>query len=161
MPPPPDLADLLARRIFPGMSQRETRILKSWMSAHGAEWDSLDVEGRLGAGKLLAPHYSEKERRDWERRTRARPDCICRRAPNRALIIEAKEFCTNEGIWQVRSYGDLYKVEFPTDGLELLVVCEDAHPTAIAIAPGQGVRILRYVIPPEEPLQPGVEAPAS
>lgn len=157
--PPPNLAELLARRIFPGMSRAETRILQAWMTNHGATWDTLDVEGRLGAGKLLAPHYSEKERNDWYQRTRARPDCIARRAPNLALIVEAKEFATSEAIWQVNGYRDLYKAEFPNDQVATCVVCADAHPTAVAVAASQGVQIIRYVMPPDEPLAPGVEAP--
>jgi hypothetical protein len=161
MPPPPNLAELLERRIFPGMSQRETRILQSWMRVHGSEWDSLDVEGRLGAGKLLAPHFSDKERTDWYQRTRARPDCICKRPPNVVLIVEAKELATNEAIWQVLGYRDLYKAEFPNDVVATCVVCEEAHPNAVTVGRGQGVQILRYVIPPDEPLAPGAEAPAS
>ena len=159
MPPPPNLADLLETKIFPGMSLRESRILRAWIANHGAEWDVLDVEPRLGAGVLLPPHYDDKFRADWLQRTRARPDLIAKRAPNRALIVEAKEYLTNEGIWQVKAYGDLYRVEFPGDALSLAVVCEGAHPTAVSIAAGQGVQILRYDIPEEAPLAPGTEAP--
>ena len=159
--PPPNLADLLERRSFPGMTARETRILQSWLALHGNEWDSIDVEARLGAGVLLNPHqWSEKERRDWYERTRARPDCIAKRGST-ALIVEAKEFATSEAIWQVQGYRDLYRAEFPDDAVTTLVVCEDAHPTAVAVAAGQGVTILRYRIPPDEPLATGAEAPAS
>jgi hypothetical protein len=160
MAPPPNLAELLERRIFPGMSQRETRILQSWMTLHGREWDTLDVEARLGAGKLLNPHIaSAKERADWYQRTRARPDCIAKRGTV-ALIVEAKEQATSEAIWQVNGYRDLYRAEFPNDQVTTCVVCEEAHPTAVAVGASQGVQILRYAIPADEPLQPGGETPA-
>jgi len=159
MAPPSDLEALRARRIFPGMSARESRILRSWLAAHGAEWDAIDVEARLGAGKLLAPHFDPKFRADWEQRTRARPDAIATRAPNRAVIVEAKELATSEAVWQVQGYRDLYVAEFPSHEVSTLIICEEAHPTAVAIARSQGVQIIRYEIPPEEPLADGEEAP--
>lgn len=160
MPPPPNLADLLATRIYPGMSAAESRILRSWIARHGAEWDTIEVEARLGTGILLPPHFDPKFREDWERRTRARPDAICTRLPAVALIIEAKELATNEAVWQVLGYADLYRAEHPRAVLSTLIVCAEAHPTAVQVASGRGVQILRYLIPPEAPLAPGEEAPA-
>jgi hypothetical protein len=159
MAPPPNLDDLLARRIFPGMSARESRILRSWIVNHGAEWDELDVEPRVGAGVLLPPHFDEKFRADWERRTRARPDCIAKRAPDVVLIVEAKELATSEAIWQVNGYRDLYRAEFPSARISTLVICEAAHGTAKAVAVSQQVQIIQYLIPEEAPLAPGAEAP--
>jgi len=161
MPPPPNLEELLARRIYPGMSQAESRILRSWIQNHGAEWDAIDVEARLGAGVLLSPHFDQKFRKDWERRTKARPDAIATRAPDLVLIIEAKEQATSEAVWQVLGYRDLYRAEYPLARIQTLIVCAEAHPTAVAVAAGQSVRILQYAIPPEAPLAPGVEAPPS
>lgn len=159
MAPPPNLDELLARRIYPGMSIAESRITRAWIASHGAEWDTLDVEARLGAGKLLAPHFDQKFREDWERRTRARPDLIATRAPDVVLILEAKELATSEAVWQVLGYRDLYRAEFPDRRISTLIVCGEAHPTAVAVAAGQGVQVIRYTIPPDEPLAPGVEAP--
>ena len=143
------------------MSMAESRILRSWIARHGAEWDTIDVEARLGAGKLLSPHYDEKFRADWERRTRARPDAVCTRLPNVALIIEAKEQATSEAVWQVLGYADLYRAEEPRADLRTLIVCAEAHPTAVAVARGRGVQILQYLIPPDEPLAAGTEAAPS
>src|ERR671913_450448 len=131
MAPPPNLDALLETRIYPGMSMAESRILRSWIARHGAE---------------------------WERRTRARPDAICTRLPNVALIIEAKEQATSEAVWQVLGYADLYRAEEPRAELRTLIVCAEAHPTAVSVARGRGVQILKYLIPPEEPLAPGTEA---
>jgi len=158
MPPPPNLTELLDTRIYPGMTVAESRILREWIRRHGAAWDSLDVEGRLGAGVLLAPHYNEKERHDWYQRTRARPDLVARRAPNVAAIVEAKEQCTNEGIWQVLSYRDLYLAEFAQSRVTPIVVCEACTPTAVSLAKSQGVRVYVYTFPLDEPLAPGAEA---
>jgi hypothetical protein len=158
MPPPPNLAALLETKIFPGMSAGESKILRAWIASHGNEWDSLDVEARLGAGKLLPPHHDEKFRADWEQRTRARPDLIAKRAPNQAAIVEAKEQATSEAIWQVLGYRDLYVAEFPQHQVQPIVVCEEAHPTAVAVAKGQNVTIYIYDFPPELPAAPGTEA---
>lgn len=161
MPPPPNLADLLETRIYPGMTEPESRILREWVRHHGAAWDTLDVEARLGAGVLLPPHYSEKERADWLKRTKARPDLVATRAPNLVAIVESKEQCTNEGIWQVLSYRDLYVAEFPQARVQPIVVCTAATPTAVSLARGQRVQVFVYTFPIDEPLAAGAEAPSA
>lgn len=144
MPPPENLEQLLAARIYPGMTAAETRLVKAYLRKHGADWDVADVEARLGAGVLLAPHIAdEKARADWERRTKARPDLLLRRA-DRVAILEAKEQLTNEGVWQVLGYRDLYLAEFPTARVECYAACEAATPTAVQLARAQGVTVYRY-----------------
>ena len=161
MPPPPNLAELLDTKIFPGMSMRESRILHAWLERRGADWDAIRVDVKLGPGKQLqSPHFDQKFREDWERRTRARPDCVATKG-NTAAIVEAKEYATNEAIWQVLSYVDLYKGDFPGVTVQPIVICEDAAPTALVTAGQRGVQVLKYVIPPDEPLATGTEVPAS
>jgi hypothetical protein len=161
MPPPPNLNELLDARIYPGMTAAETRILREWIRNHGAAYDTLDVEARLGAGTLLPPHYSPKEREDWLKRTKARPDLIATRGPNFVAIVEAKEQLTNEGIWQVLSYRDLYNAEFPQARVQPMVACVAATPTAVALARSQRVQVWLYEFPVDQPLAPGAEAPPS
>ena len=157
--PPPNFTDLLDTRIFPGMTIAESRILREWIRNNGAPYDTLDVEARLGAGTLLPPHYSEKDRADWLKRTKARPDLVATRAPNLVAIVEAKEQCTNEGIWQVLSYRDLYLAEFPQARVQPIIACVAATPTAVQLARAQRVQVFTYTFPIDEPLAPGAEAP--
>lgn len=150
MAPPANLAELLNTRIFPAMTAPESRLVRAYLQRHGAEWDEASVTTRVGPGVILPPHITDqKARADWEQRTRARPDLVLRSGP-RAAIVEAKEQATNEAIWQVLSYRDLYRAEFPNVEVLPIVICETATPTAVQLAGSMGVQMIEY----------GFEAPA-
>jgi hypothetical protein len=161
MPPPPNLAELLDTRNYPGMIPDESRILRAFIAIHGAEYDAFKFNERLGEGIWLPAHVPEKDRRDWERNTRARPDVIGWLAPNRADIIEAKQQATLETIWQVLAYFDLYVAAFPTQDVHAVIVAETATPNAITLAQNRHVRMFLYTFMPDTPLEPGAEAAAS
>lgn len=141
MAPPPNLEQLLGRTHFPGMTLGESRLVRAYLERHAAEWDEADVEARLGPGTSLeSPHADEKARRDWSERTRARPDVVLRSGP-RVKIVEAKEHATNEGVWQVLSYRDLYRAEHPDHQVTCVIVAESHAPAAAALAKTQGVEM--------------------
>lgn len=142
--PPPNLAELLATRIFPGMTAPESRLVRAYLARHGIEWETASVTAKIGPGAILPPHVTDpKARADWERRTKARPDLVLSNGPLIA-IVEAKEQLTNEGIWQVLTYRDLYVAEFPDVRVQPIVICEAVTPTAVQLAKSQGVQVLVY-----------------
>jgi hypothetical protein len=144
MAPPPNLRELLETAIFPGVTIAESRLMRGYFYFHGAEWDEIDVEPKIGRGTLLPPTYSEKERTDWEKRTRARPDAILKRAPNIVAILEAKEQLTNEGVWQVLAYRDLWLADHSTDQVIPIAIAEGITPTASVLVKSQGVQVFLY-----------------
>ena len=158
MPPPPNLAELLETVNFPGMVVDESRILRAFLSKHGADYDEIRFNQRLGEGIVLANAASDKDREDWRRRTMARPDVIAWLAPDNAAIIEAKVQATNETIWQVRGYQDLYSKENPRHRVQSIIVCEGATPNAITLARAQQVWIYVYALDADRPMAPGAEA---
>jgi len=44
MPPPPNLAELLETRVYPGMIEPESRLLRAFIAAHGREYDEFRFE---------------------------------------------------------------------------------------------------------------------
>lgn len=157
MPPPPNLTELLNTRIYPGMTAAESRLVRSYLQRHGHEWDAASVTTRLGQGVILPPHITDqKARDDWERRTKARPDLVLQSA-GRAAIVEAKEQATNEGVWQVLSYRDLFVAENANVVVQPIIVCEAITPTAVQLGRSQGVQVFTY----EFTAPAGVDAPAT
>lgn len=146
--PPPNLADLIARTEYPGMTAAEAALVRAFLHFHGAEWDTADVEAKIGRGVILPPTVDPKAREDWERRTRARPDLVLTRAPNTVAIVEAKEQLTNEGIWQVLSYRDLWVNDHPTDRVQVIAIAYGVTPTAHELARIRGVQVTLYVPAP-------------
>lgn len=160
MPPPSNLAELLDTRVYPGMIEPESRILRAFIAKHGAEYDEFRFNERVGPGVVLGEHIPEKDRRDWERRTKARPDVIAWREPNQALIIEVKEQATLESIWQVKSYLELYATSFPTHKAVAAIVAATATPAAMTLTQLQGVHMFIYRPKAGDPLAPVEESDA-
>ncbi|MGB2711413.1 MAG: hypothetical protein WBC33_07835 [Conexibacter sp.] len=160
MAPPPNLDELLETVNYPGMIPEESRVLRSWMAKHGAAYDELRFNERVGPGVMLGDHVPEKDRRDWESRTKARPDVIAIRHPLDALVVEAKWQATNETIWQVLSYVELYASSFPDWKVRAAIVATDATPAARVLASRMGVTVFLYTLNPNAPLAPGEETPA-
>lgn len=161
MPPPPNLAELLETLNFPGMVIDESRILRAYLLKHGADYDEIRFNERLGEGVVLANAATEKDREDWRRRTMARPDVIAWRAPDLATVIEAKVQATNETVWQVLSYLDLYSSANPSHRVNAVIVCAGATPNAITLARARQVWVYVYTLDEDRPLAPGAEAFAS
>jgi len=109
---------------------------------------------------VLGEHVPEKDRRDWERRTKARPDCVAVTAPDRALLIEVKEQATLESVWQVITYAELYAPEHPSHTVRCALVAAGATPGARSIAGTRGVALFLYALKAEAPLAPGQETTA-
>ncbi len=158
--PPANLDELLATRNYPGMIPAESQFLRAFIAMHGAEFDELRFNERLGEGVILENPASEKDRLDWQRRTKARPDCIGWNAPQHATIIEVKEQATLETIWQVLSYVELYAKSFPEHRVDAVIVAGGITPNARLLAPQRGVRVYTYALDPNRPLQPGAEVAA-
>lgn len=160
MMPPPNLAELLETRVYPGMIEPESRVLRAFLAKHGAEYDEILFDQRLGPGVELPAHVPEQDRRDWERRTKARPDCIAMKLPSDATIIEVKEQATLEGVWQVLTYAELYAVQFPANRVRVALVAAAATPAARTAAQMRGVDMYLYTMKAAAPLEPGQEQPA-
>ena len=161
MPPPSNLVELLETRVYPGMIEPESRILRAFIRKYGPTFDEFRFDQRVGPGVVLADYIPEKDRRDWERRTKARPDVIAWREPNEALIIEVKEQATLEACWQVLSYTELYGASFPSHRVRAAIVATEATLTARQLAPVRGVDLYLFSFPASSPLAPGVETSTS
>lgn len=144
MAPPANLQQLLETAIFPGMTAAESRLVRGFLYYHAREWDEASVTEKIGRGVILPPTTDPKARDDWERRTRARPDLVLKRAPNVVGIVEAKEQLTNEGVWQVLTYRDLWLADHPTDQVIAIAIAEGITPTADALVKARGVQTFLY-----------------
>ena len=158
MAPPANLEQLLEPRVYPGMIAAESRVLRAWLALHGAAYDEILFETRVGVGAQLPASVPERDRQWWAERTKLRPDVICWRAPNVADIVEVKETADNSAIWQVLSYRDAYVAAFPDRHTRPLIVCSAITDQARQVAIGQRitVHVMRFrsadlLAPADEP----------
>jgi len=146
-----DRARLLRTVVFPGMNEAESRVLRQYIARHGAEHDEFRFNVRIGEGTKLGADASPEVTRAWEQLTKARPDTVGFKAPDRATLIEVKEAWANEAVWQLLGYRDLYRQTYPDHAIALVGVAISASVTALTLARVQGVRVFLYDLPAGAP----------
>ena len=134
----------LARTVYPGMIESESRVLRQFVLHHGSEYDELRFNVRIGEGVDARSFVSVDAARAYEQLTKARPDTIAFRHPDQATIVEAKDVWTNEAVWQLLGYRDLYRGAFPDHRVALVGIAAAALPTAINLSRMNGIRVLVY-----------------
>lgn len=146
-----DRERLLTMAVYPQMIESESRVLRQFVRFRGHQFDEFRFNVRLGEGEEPGPEFDAAVRKAWTSITRARPDTVAFKAPNLATIIEVKDTLTNEGIWQVLGYRDLYVRAFPDHQVALACVAQFAGPTARELARRSGVDLYLYALPPGPP----------
>lgn len=146
-----DRERLLALPVYPQMIASESRVLRQFIRARGAAFDEFRFNVRIGEGERPGEEFDPAVRKAWESITKARPDTVAFTHPDQATIIEVKDALTNEGVWQVLGYRDLYARAFPEHRIRLACVAAYASPTARELARRQGVDLYLYALPPGPP----------
>ena len=143
---PHDLAQLLRTDNYPGMIPAESIPMRGFIYHHGGEFDELWFDFRVGEAANPGDQVEEAVRRVWAKVTRMRPDMVAWKAPDQATIVEAKEELENSGIWQLKTYADAYRAEFPAHKVRLVAVAQRANQTALNLAREAGVAVYLYTM---------------
>ena len=142
-----DRERLAGMAVYPGVTPEESRVLRQFIKRHGAEYDEFRFMVRIGDGVVLGEEYSPEVRRSWEAITKARPDTVAFKAPDLHTLIEAKVTWTNEAVWQLLAYRDLYAREVPLTRIALVGVAQYAGPTARELAKRARIALYLYNLP--------------
>jgi len=120
--PPPNLDLLLTRRQYEQVNKIESAIARAWLVAHGAEYDAVEFNVRLGAGQQLGPEFSDATRAAAQASTQKRADIVVTRA-GQTTIIEIKERIGFSVLGQLLGYRALYLQDHPElTGIQLLAI---------------------------------------
>jgi hypothetical protein len=148
---------------FPGMAPREILVFKNWLRAHETEYPGspaplllrpsqgdnqaiflatpFDYNFRIGNGFDPGPTWPEEQRRNAILNSQKRIDALAYRG-GRVTIIEVKDRATFAAVGQIVAYNVLWQREFPTVGIEqLVIVCNRADPDTIDAAQKIGIRV--------------------
>lgn len=139
-----DLAGLLARARYPGMSDVESEVTRAWLGRHGAEYDRVDFQVRLGAGIDPGPGNPEYIRQLGRDLWAKRADIVAITGLD-VTIVEVKERITPGAIGQLLVYRDLWRREHPeTTAIRLLTIGRGAVTDLVETFQAQGVEIEVY-----------------
>lgn len=107
-----DLRDLLVQMQYPSMPVLESNITRAWIRAHGAAYDRLEFNVRLGKGQDIQPGVTGSTAVQFSQITRKRADIVCY-AAGVVDLVEVKSRMNFSAIGQLTGYRHLWLEEFP------------------------------------------------
>lgn len=112
MPPPPNLGLLLSQIQLPGLTFVESDVAKAWLNAHGAEYDRIDFNVRLGEGTDPGEEYGADIRDLSKLLTQKRADIVAQ-IGGQVDIIEVKVRVAFGALGQLLGYRNLWRTGHP------------------------------------------------
>lgn len=106
------LALLLLKRFYPERTDRESTIIRDYLLAHGAEFDSFAFSVRVGQGQVPDPTHLEGVQANTVFSTKKRIDMIAWTG-SQAHIHEFKERVSPAVLGQLQTYRHLWLEENP------------------------------------------------
>lgn len=130
--PPANLAQLFMQIQYPGMTWVESEITRAWLHRHGAEYDSIEFNYRLGDGVDVGQEYTPEIQRMATLLTQKRADILARVA-DEVDLIEVKVRIGFPVMGQLIGYRSLWRRQHPEIPVRRLVaigrsVVQDAGP---------------------------------
>lgn len=130
--PPANLAQLFLQIQYPGMTWVESEITRAWLQRHGAEYDSIEFNYRLGDGVDVGQEYTPEIQRMATLLTQKRADIVARVA-DEVDLIEVKVRIAFPVMGQLIGYRSLWRRQHPEIPVRRLVaigrsVVQDAGP---------------------------------
>ena len=150
MPPPPNLDILLQQLQYPAMTWVESRITQAWLEEHGAAYDRIEFNIRLGRGISLGEGFGQETQRMAELVTQKRADIVAY-SPDQVTIIEVKVRVTFTALGQLLGYRLLWQQANPdSPPVRLMAIGRAIVPDAESLFRGQGVEVLIFPRVPAE-----------
>ena len=118
--PPANLGQLLVQMQYPGMTWVESQITRAWISRHGAEYDELMFNVRLGDGAQIEGEFTPEIIRMATLISQKRADMVARTG-DQVDIVEVKVRIAFPVIGQLLGYRGLWQRDHPEMPVRRLV----------------------------------------
>jgi hypothetical protein len=139
--PPRNLGQLLVQIQYPGMTYVESQIARAWLNRHGAEYDEVLFNVRVGEGVDPGDEYAAEIREMAIKLTQKRADMVAR-AGDQVDLIEVKVRIAFPVIGQLVGYRALWQRQHPELPVRrLLAIGRSVVPDAADIIESQGIQI--------------------
>lgn len=131
-------------RHFPERTDRESGIIRDWLTAHVTDYDRFSFSVRVGEGQPPNPDDLPGVQRSVAFSTKKRIDVLAWQGAQ-PTIVEVKERVTPAVLGQLLTYRQLFLEENP-DALEpvLVAIGRTSDPDTIRALNAQGVSIFLY-----------------
>src|SRR5262249_49796154 len=95
-----------------------------WIEKHGAEYERVDYNVRLGNGTDPGPEFTDSQREEYKLNTQKRADAILWNG-DQATIAEVKDRATASSMSQLLTYKALFPIQFPVPRLPKLLLVKN------------------------------------
>ena len=138
------LALLLIRTHYPERTDRESAIIRDWLTVRGAQYDQFAFSVRIGTPATTDPEHLEGVQRSAAYSSLKRIDVLAWEG-DQPTIVEVKERVTPSCLGQVLTYRDLFLRQYPEARVpKLLVIGRYSDDDTIRSLNGAGVDVLLY-----------------
>jgi hypothetical protein len=139
---------LLMQIQYPGMPALESNIARHWIRAHGADYDRMEFNVRVGQGAPIAPGIDDATARQFQIITQKRIDVVAYKG-NLVDLIEVKRNMTLGALGQLQGYQHLWQEDvFRPHVDKLIAVAQIIDPDIRRVLDANGVTY--YQLEPEE-----------
>lgn len=139
-----DLAQLILQRYYPERTNNESAVIRDFLVAHGAEFESFDFSVRVGVGATPDPSLPQKQQNAIIRASRKRIDILARRG-GKPVIVEVKVDITPASLGQILTYRHLWLEEHPTEQEpELVIVGRNVDNDTVRALQAAGITVYVY-----------------
>lgn len=144
MPPPPNLETLLLQIQLPGMPRPESDVCKEWLQRHGAEYDAIDFNVRVGDGVQLGEGFSPETIAQANLMTQKRIDMVTW-VYGQPGLWEVKIRASLGAVGQLIGYRELFAGTFPgAPQPTLTIIARRVDPDTRSVCSAQGIDIVLY-----------------
>lgn len=138
------LALLLIRTHFPERTDRESAIIRDWLTARGHEFDRFAFSVRLGEGITPNPEHEAGVQRGGNFSSKKRLDVLAWRGPV-PVLGEVKERVSPAVLGQLQTYRQLFLEENPDSAEpELIAIGRYSDPDTLRVLRNHGIAVFLY-----------------
>lgn len=135
------LQQLITATQYPAMTAVESTIARQWIMAHGAEYDSIEFNCRVGNSVELGPEFDDTTRRQAMLLSQKRIDVLARLG-SEVTIVEVKVRASLGTLGQLLGYQLLYRQDHPeATAVHLVAIAYDALVDVEAVLQAYGVDV--------------------
>lgn len=144
MAPPPNLEQLRAQIQFPGMPKPESEVFREWLERHGAEYDLIEFNVRVGAGGDNSQATTDDAKNLQTLLTQKRIDVVAWKN-NQPTIIEVKVRANLGAVGQLKGYYRLFPSAYPNSPYpQMLVIARRIDQDAALVHSAEGIDVILY-----------------
>lgn len=139
-----DFGELLLRKFYPERTDKESGVIREFLTAHHEEYDRFQFSVRVGQGVLPNPEHLAGVQRSTAWSSRKRIDVLAWRG-DQPTIIEVKERVQPAVLGQLQAYQHLFVEDHPESEVpKLIAIGRYSDDDTLRVLAANGIDVFLY-----------------